>query len=51
MLHYQKLSNEIEKRIISDIENNTRPCFAFDKANVIRRIDRNTASVWRYPRH
>ncbi len=47
MLHYEKLSNEIEKKIKNDIESNTRPCFAFDEANVIRRANRDTASIWR----
>ena len=47
MLHYEKLSNKTEKRIVSDIENNSRPCFAFDESNVIRRANKDTASVWR----
>ena len=47
MLHYEKLSSQTEYKIKTDIESNTRPCFAFDEANVIRRADRDTASVWR----
>ncbi len=47
MLHYEQLSTRIENRIISDIENGTRPCLAFDEARVIRRADRDAANVWR----
>jgi len=47
MLHYEKLSNEIENKIKSDIDNNARPNLAFDESNVIRRANRDTASVWR----
>lgn len=47
MLHYEKLSCEIENKIKSDIENNSRPNLAFDESNVIRRADRDTASAWR----
>lgn len=47
MLHYEALSPETEKRIRTDYENGTRPAFAFDEAQVIRRADRDRASVWR----
>ena len=47
MLHYEKLSDSTENKIRSDIDNNSRPCFAFDESKVIRRADRDTASVWR----
>ncbi len=47
MLHYEKLSSQIEERIKNDIQNNKRPTFAFDEANVIRRADKDNASVWR----
>ena len=47
MLHYEKLSKETENRIAADIQNGTRPLFAFDEEKVIRRADRDAASVWR----
>ena len=47
MLHYEKLSEQTENKIKNDIANNTRPAFAFDEAKVIRRMDRDTASIWR----
>lgn len=47
MLHYENLSESIENKIVSDIQNGTRPGFAFDEARVIRRTSRDTASVWR----
>ena len=49
MLRYEKLSDEIEKRILSDRENGTRPAVAFDEAAVLRRGDnpRDAANVWR----
>lgn len=47
MLHYEQLSTQIENKIISDIKNGTRPGFAFDEAKVVRRADRDEASVWR----
>ena len=47
MLRYEKLSEQIEEKIRSDRENNTRPSFAFDESCVIRRAERDTASIWR----
>lgn len=47
MLHYEKLSNEIEAKIQDDIERNLRPSFAFDESQVIRRADKDSASIWR----
>ena len=47
MPNYKKLSDKTESRISSDIQNNTRPCFAFDESKVIRRTERDTASIWR----
>ena len=47
MLRYEKLSDKIENKITSDIQNGTRPRFAFDEAAVIRRADRDSATVWR----
>ncbi|MBR3894197.1 MAG: HD domain-containing protein [Clostridia bacterium] len=47
MLYYEKLSEPIEQRIRTDLQNGTVPNLAFDEANVIRRADRDAASVWR----
>ena len=47
MLHYEKLSDKIENKIISDEKNGTRPNLAFDESKVIRRIDKDAATVWR----
>jgi dGTPase len=47
MLRYEKLSAHTENKIIEDMSRGTRPCFAFDEAKVIRREDKDTASVWR----
>ncbi len=47
MLYYEKLSQDIENKIATDIQNNTRPSLAFDETQVIRRASRDTASVWR----
>lgn len=47
MLHYENLSKQIEKQIENDIKNKTLPCFAFDESKVIRRADRDSATVWR----
>ena len=47
MPHYEALSVEVENKIMSDIQNGTRPPYAFDEAGVIRREDRDAANVWR----
>jgi len=47
MLYYEKLSESIEKKITTDIQNHTRPTFAFDESGVIRRADKDAASIWR----
>lgn len=47
MLHYEKLSSEIEQKISSDIKNSTRPSLAFDEDEVIRRAKKDEASIWR----
>ena len=47
MLYYEKLSEKIENQIRSDRKNGTRPPFAFDEAEVIRRADRDAANIWR----
>lgn len=47
MLRYEKLSAHTENKIIEDTSRGTHPCFAFDEAKVIRREDKDTASVWR----
>jgi len=47
MLYYEKLSEQTENKIKNDIQNNSRPCFAFDESNVVRRSERDAASAWR----
>jgi len=48
MLHYEKLSEELEIKINNDKLNNTRPAVAFDELCVVRRrADRDAATVWR----
>ncbi len=47
MLHYEKLTEQTEAKINSDIQHNTRPVLAFDEEKVIRRANRDAASVWR----
>ena len=47
MLHYERLSEQTENQIKNDIANHTRPALAFDESKVIRRADRDAASVWR----
>ncbi|MBE6576511.1 MAG: HD domain-containing protein [Ruminococcaceae bacterium] len=47
MLHYEKLTDQTEAQMLRDIQCNKRPPFAFDEANVIRRADRDAASIWR----
>ena len=48
MLKYSKLSQETENRMLSDIAESTRPNFALNEENVIRRNpERDVASVWR----
>ena len=47
MLYYENLSKSTENRIKNDIKNQTLPCFAFDESKVIRRADRDSATVWR----
>ena len=48
MLKYSKLSPDIEKLMLADIKSNTRPGFAFDESEVMRRLpDRDIANVWR----
>ena len=47
MLRYEKLSEQTENKIKKDIENGTRPRFAFDEASVIRRTNKDAANVWR----
>lgn len=45
---YNKLSDELTKRIEDDIRNNTRPNFATPNSNAIRRdSSKDTPSVWR----
>jgi len=49
MLRYEKISDNLENRIKADIQNGTRPAFAFDEQAVIRRADkeRDRANIWR----
>ena len=47
MLHYEKISYETERKISADLEEGTRPNFAFDESKVVRRAERDTASIWR----
>lgn len=48
MHNYEKLSKEIENKIISEKENNTFTDFSFNENNAIRRNpQRDKASVWR----
>lgn len=48
MLYYEQLSTELENKIKSDIESNSRPRLAFKEADSIRRSgDRGTFSIWR----
>jgi dGTPase len=49
MLHYERLSEQIERAILTDMQNGTRPDLAFDETRVIRRADRESdaATIWR----
>ena len=48
MHNYEKLSKEIENKIISEKKNNTFTDFSFNENNAIRRNpQRDKASVWR----
>ena len=45
---YEKLSEELQEKIIADRENNVNYGFAFDESKIIRRdMTRDKASLWR----
>ena len=48
MLHYEKLSSQLEEKIKIDIESCNAPRLAFDESEVVRRnTERDTANIWR----
>ena len=47
MPYYKQLSADLENRIKSDIESNSRPNLAFKEEDAIHRTDKYTLWVWR----
>lgn len=46
-VHYHKLSEKVQKKILEDRENNRRNPYACKDAAVIRRQDKDRANLWR----